>query len=116
VDLASLLQTDDLFQTVEHFEVMPVADLEHLLELPCCHPCSPVNDPALRGADLRWPPASIAPSAMPTLQPAPAPRGKESTRLPMPAGIQATAPFAVEELPAAPPRAMLAQPMQAAGP
>ena len=62
-DLASLLQTDELFETGETVQgtesVAPVADLEHLLTLPCCHPCNPLPDPALKGADGRWP-AAIA--------------------------------------------------------
>jgi cobalt-zinc-cadmium efflux system outer membrane protein len=65
VDLASLLQTDDLFQLAETFHITPGADLEQLLALPCCHPCSLLPDPALRGANLTWPPAAIAPSELP---------------------------------------------------
>jgi cobalt-zinc-cadmium efflux system outer membrane protein len=81
VDLASLLQTDDLFQLAEHLEVPPVPDLEHLLELPCCHPCSPLTDPALKGADLNWRSAAIAPSAMSTQPAPPTPKSQaEATR------------------------------------
>jgi cobalt-zinc-cadmium efflux system outer membrane protein len=54
VDVSGLLQTDDLFQIKEHECVAPVPDLEHLLPLPCCHPCSPLPDPVLKGANGSW--------------------------------------------------------------
>jgi cobalt-zinc-cadmium efflux system outer membrane protein len=60
VDVANLLQTDDLFQTVEKYEPAQVPDLESLFNLPCCHPCSTMPDPALRSADLKWPKAGFA--------------------------------------------------------
>lgn len=62
VDVASLLQTDELFGaegTAGTEAVAAVADLEHLMALPCCHPCNSLPDPALKGADGRWP-AAIA--------------------------------------------------------
>lgn len=66
VDVANLLQTDDLFQQCEAHRPAPVPDLT-LPELPCCHPCSPLPDPALKGADGSWPaegaPAPTAPAA-----------------------------------------------------
>ena len=42
VDVANLLQTEDLFQANGTCPVAPVPDLEQLLQLPCCHPCSPL--------------------------------------------------------------------------
>jgi cobalt-zinc-cadmium efflux system outer membrane protein len=70
-DLASLLQTDDLFQVASgQLPVPPLADLEHLLELPCRHLCSPLPQPGLRQADLAWPPAGFGPAGQPA-----APRG-----------------------------------------
>jgi cobalt-zinc-cadmium efflux system outer membrane protein len=57
VDVANLLQTDDLFQIGEEEAVAPVPDLEHLLPPPCCHPCTPLPDPHLKQADPNWPPA-----------------------------------------------------------
>jgi cobalt-zinc-cadmium efflux system outer membrane protein len=61
VDLANLLQTDDLFQMGPEVTgqkcVPPLADLEQLLALPCCHPSSPLPDPQLKGADPTWPPS-----------------------------------------------------------
>ena len=68
VDVANLLQTNDLFQMGEELTakdcVSPVPDLEHLPPLPCFHPCSPVPDPGLKGADGHWP-VALPPSAAP---------------------------------------------------
>jgi hypothetical protein len=59
-DLASLLQSDDLFQLAGgELPVTPLPDLEHLLELPCRHPCSPLPQPSLRLAHLSWQPAGF---------------------------------------------------------
>src|SRR5262249_55723430 len=58
VDVANLLQTGDLFQLAPPECVGPVPDLAELLPLPCCHPCSPLPDPALKGGDGNWPPAA----------------------------------------------------------
>jgi cobalt-zinc-cadmium efflux system outer membrane protein len=63
VDVASLLQTDDLFQLAGQLPVGPLPDLQELLALPCTHPCSPLPQPAFRKADLAWPPAAIRPAA-----------------------------------------------------
>src|SRR5262249_8621849 len=49
VDVANLLQTGDLFQLAPPECVAPVPDLAQLPPLPCCHPCSPLPDPALKG-------------------------------------------------------------------
>jgi cobalt-zinc-cadmium efflux system outer membrane protein len=68
VDVTNLLQTDDLFQVCERLPVAPIPDLEHLLQLPCCHPCSPLPEAALREPDLLWPQAAFRPAS----QPAPA--------------------------------------------
>ena len=54
VDVANLLQTDDLFQMTEKQEVAPIPELA---PLPCCHPCSPLRDPSLYGGNGPWPPA-----------------------------------------------------------
>jgi cobalt-zinc-cadmium efflux system outer membrane protein len=55
VDVANLLQTEDLFQVSERVDVPPIPELP---PLPCCHPCSPLRDPALYGRDAPWPPAA----------------------------------------------------------
>jgi len=65
VDVANLLQTDDLFQLAEKDHPAPVPDLEHLAPLPCCHPCSPLPDPALKGADPNWPAAEPGSAGQP---------------------------------------------------
>jgi cobalt-zinc-cadmium efflux system outer membrane protein len=82
VDLAHLLQTDDMFApdtptaAVGHCPV-----LDQLLALPCCHPCSPLPDPALRGANGAWPavtPAIPATLTGPAEKKAPAPKKEEN--------------------------------------
>jgi cobalt-zinc-cadmium efflux system outer membrane protein len=104
VDVASLLQTDDVFQSTEQFHVAGVPDLEHLLDLPCCHPCSTVTDPGQRFADWHWPPAGIAP-AVPPAQPGPPTKGMAGT--PAPALLPAPSPSAEviqrEQIPSSPP-------------
>jgi cobalt-zinc-cadmium efflux system outer membrane protein len=61
VDVADVLQTDDLFKLADGQCPAPVPDLGQLLELPCSHPCSPLQDPALKGADPSWPSAPPPP-------------------------------------------------------
>ncbi len=41
INVADLLETDDLFQLAEPKELAPLPDLEHLPPLPCNHPCAP---------------------------------------------------------------------------
>lgn len=61
VDIANLLQTDDLFQIAG--EKVPTEwinsseALEQLIMLPCTHPCSPLSDPKNFGVDGKWAPA-----------------------------------------------------------
>jgi cobalt-zinc-cadmium efflux system outer membrane protein len=82
VDTANLLQTDDLFQLAEPVPVAPVPDLEQMLKLPCCHPCDPLPNERLRGADGNWQPAGIPPAgAGPARAATPAPETRP-TRLP----------------------------------
>jgi cobalt-zinc-cadmium efflux system outer membrane protein len=68
VDIASLLQADDLFDVMEEQSGLPGG--RQMAALPCCHPCSPVRDEALRSGSSKWPSAvpalSIGP--MPTLE------------------------------------------------
>lgn len=62
VDIANLLQTDDLFQIAG--EKVPTEwinsseALEQLIKLPCKHPCSPLSDPKYLGVDGKWAPAT----------------------------------------------------------
>jgi outer membrane protein, heavy metal efflux system len=74
VDVANLLQTEDLFQTNGVVPVAPVPNLEELLRLPCCHPCSPLPGSTVPGADHTWPAAGFQPAApQPATEPAPKP-------------------------------------------
>jgi cobalt-zinc-cadmium efflux system outer membrane protein len=73
VDIAALLQTEDLYQVgqqpVPTECLPPLPDFGQVLPLPCEHPCSPVRDPALLGnVDPAWP------AALPEPQPLPVPR------------------------------------------
>jgi cobalt-zinc-cadmium efflux system outer membrane protein len=117
VDVANLMQTDDLFQACERMPVGDVPDLEHLLKLPCCHPCNPLPAPGLRGANLSWPSAGFgeqAPGAAPPAAKTPPPAGSS----PAPQG--AAPPMVLPELrlelapAAAPGRALLLPPQSPA--
>jgi cobalt-zinc-cadmium efflux system outer membrane protein len=48
-DIASLLQTDNVYQMAEEVTDYSMPDLAELLKLPCCHPCSSLPNPALKG-------------------------------------------------------------------
>jgi hypothetical protein len=83
VDVADLLQTNDLFQVeTDPHAIPPVPPLEALPSLPCCHPCSPVDGALLNGADGSWPhttpdlttPAAPAKKETPKELPDPVPR------------------------------------------
>ncbi len=76
VDIAALLQTEDLFQVGGEpapIECLPpLPDLDRLLPLPCHHPCSPLPEPALRETvDPTWPAALPPASAAPREEPYP---------------------------------------------
>jgi cobalt-zinc-cadmium efflux system outer membrane protein len=61
-DLASLLQTDDLYQVADgELHLPPLPELDQLLSLPCNHVCSPVPTATLAGIDLNFPPAGFGP-------------------------------------------------------
>jgi hypothetical protein len=60
-DLGSLLQTNDIFQMAEGKRFVELPDLSKLMQLPCCHPCSPLPGAHLEGPDLRWPEAGFTP-------------------------------------------------------
>ncbi len=119
-DMASLLQTDDLFAAGGKHCLAPAPDVAALLELPCSHPCSPLPDPALKGPPLGWP--AVAPGAVepgkdsPAGGPAPGDGTTPEFGLPVPAprGPEGATPAqlpAVEELPSLP----LPTPPRAAG-
>jgi cobalt-zinc-cadmium efflux system outer membrane protein len=103
-DVAALLQTDDLFQLAAGQCPAPVPDLQHLADLPCTHPCSPLPGP-IKGANGFWPPAvppkdqpvmphapfEAAPAGMPRLDPPARTSGGDDDTpcftLPVPAGV-----------------------------
>jgi cobalt-zinc-cadmium efflux system outer membrane protein len=113
VDVASLMQTDDLFQGCERMPVAEVPDLEHLLKLPCCHPCNPLPAPGLRGASLSWPSAGFGEPAQGTTPPREMipPPAEESPVPPNAAAPAARPELRLELAPAAAPgRALLLPP------
>jgi cobalt-zinc-cadmium efflux system outer membrane protein len=58
VDVADLLQTDDLFGVKGPvLAVAPIPDLEKLHQLPCEHPCSPLPHAHQKIPYPQWPPA-----------------------------------------------------------
>jgi cobalt-zinc-cadmium efflux system outer membrane protein len=75
VDVSTLMQIDDLFSesdlSGDRLCVTSVADLLHLMPLPCGHACSMLKDPALKGGDGRWPDAAPPKDGTPTKEPAP---------------------------------------------
>ncbi|HJT78932.1 MAG TPA: TolC family protein, partial [Gemmataceae bacterium] len=68
-DISGLIQTDNLYGMGGERCAGP--GLELLLALPCCHPCSPLPNPALKGADPTWPvtaPEELQAGGKPVLQ------------------------------------------------
>jgi cobalt-zinc-cadmium efflux system outer membrane protein len=60
VDVTDLIQTHDMFlmgQIPLQKEELPPLDLQQLKPLPPSSPCSPLQDPKLRGGDPTWPQA-----------------------------------------------------------
>lgn len=118
VNVADLLQTDDLFQAgdgVELGEAPPcAAELERLPELPCFHPCSPLQDRRLEGPLGDWPsglPAlgagGVAPAAPADVKSGAAPQpGPESLGPPGPDAGNPSAPLAPPAKPDGPPLEM----------
>lgn len=80
VDVSTLMQIDDLFSesdlSGDRLCVTSVADLLHLMPLPCGHACSPLKDPALKTGDGRWPDAAPPKDGTPKKEP---PKKKEAT-------------------------------------
>lgn len=68
VDVASLLQTEDLFQVNGSCSVAPVPNLEQLLQLPCCHPCSALPGSTMPHTDSGWPKAGVSSSQSATFK------------------------------------------------
>ncbi|MGH7223309.1 MAG: TolC family protein, partial [Gemmataceae bacterium] len=82
VDVTNLIQTNNMFRMGQDdlpTEPMPPApDLEQLKPLLLTHPCSPLQDPKLRGGDGTWP------QAIPTRNNYPMPHTEDETRKPQP--------------------------------
>ena len=57
VDLAALLEADDLSRMGQLEDVPPVPDLEQVCPLPCCHPSALWQDRQMQTGDGRWPTA-----------------------------------------------------------
>ena len=77
VDVANVLQTDDLFQI--NGEPQPTLQVCPLPALPCEHPCSPLQGPELRGSNGEWPRALPAEAEEgPMLLPPPMPLPKKN--------------------------------------
>ncbi len=108
VDVANLVQTDDLFQACERIPVPPLPDLEHLLALPCCHPCNPLPGPALPAAELVWPRTNFLPAPQP--EPAATDKGQAPERIPVPAQPKQGEPDMPVRLPAPEGRVQLLPP------
>jgi cobalt-zinc-cadmium efflux system outer membrane protein len=76
-DVANLLQTNDLFQVNQLQEMPPVPDLDHLLPLPCCHPCGTLPGPSLHPLGVSGAPEApaltVSPMPPATEQAAPLP-------------------------------------------
>jgi len=70
-----------LFQSSGVFPVAQIPDLEQLLQLPCCHPCSPVPNSVMKEGDDTWPKAGFLPSGQAEVAPAP---GKPAPVTPLP--------------------------------
>lgn len=101
VDVADPLQTLDLFgMGGPTLPVSDIPDLEKLLSLPCCHPCSPLPGAHQHVVDGDWPTAALG--------------GPPPAALPMPKEEKkAQEPVGVELLLLDPPPAMLPRAPQA---
>jgi cobalt-zinc-cadmium efflux system outer membrane protein len=98
-DVANVLQTDDLFQTNQLQEMPPVPDLEHLLALPCCHPCGTLPQSSAQPAESHEGsalPAAPTPAASNLAAPRPGPGPVFPETLP-----EAVPPLLHEQAPAA---------------
>ncbi len=73
-DVASFLQTDDVYTMAVEVQNVPMPDLAELLKLPCCHPCATHPQPA--------PDATLSFESPPGQPVAPEPAGKASDMAP----------------------------------
>lgn len=71
-DIASVLQTDNVYDMATEVEDCPMPDLGKLLKLPCCHPCSELPNPALKGpSSFETPPGRPISPEIPGIELAP---------------------------------------------
>ncbi len=70
VDVASYLQTDDLFQLADGHFPADVPDLDQVLQFPCCHPCSPIPPALLAPVSVNWLPSAETLGQVPAPVPA----------------------------------------------
>jgi cobalt-zinc-cadmium efflux system outer membrane protein len=89
VDVADVLQTDDIYRVGDQVLptecVGPLPEIGVLPALPCNHPCSPLQDPALKGANGAWPPAQGASESK--TMPSDAGAKKATSKTAMPANL-----------------------------
>jgi cobalt-zinc-cadmium efflux system outer membrane protein len=78
VDVADVAQTDDLFQV--NGAAVPTECVGPLPQLPCYHPCSPLQDPALKGDQGPWPAGAPAAPPQPPTQPMPPAKDERQRR------------------------------------
>jgi cobalt-zinc-cadmium efflux system outer membrane protein len=93
VSITDLLQTNDMFSAAQ--KLQPVGPVPELAPLPCCHPCSPVKNPAFLAGDGTWPPALPGPGE-PRMPRADEPPARPGT-LPEPGGELLPLPKKVQE-------------------
>lgn len=94
VDVTDLIQTNDMFRmgqsTLPTEPLPPPPDLEKLKPLLHTHPCSPLQDPKLRGGDPTWP------EPIPTRDNHPMPSADESRKAQPPSHLAAVDPRSSE--------------------
>jgi len=59
VDLAALLEADDLARLGQPESVPPIPDIEQIAPLPCCHPTPLWQNRVIQTGDGRWPSADL---------------------------------------------------------
>jgi cobalt-zinc-cadmium efflux system outer membrane protein len=89
-DVANVLQTDDLFQTDQLQEMPPVPDLDHLLPLPCCHPCGTLPSGGAERTNVPEAPGPTIEPMPPATAPVPPPDSGAVIPAKPPEGVQPT--------------------------
>jgi outer membrane protein, heavy metal efflux system len=123
-DIASLLQTDNVYEMATELENCPLPDLAQLLKVPCCHPCSSLPDPALKGiSPFESPPGrAVSPEIIgveqsPSAPKAPdTPKGPEASKKASPASMPPASPMLPANPTLQPAPALLLPPITNAAP